>query len=154
MFGPAGRPPCDTDEPSGQLATSVDPRMQAGAGGRECSPATPDTPEDEIRAAGHPACSAVWGLQATVTPTKVPSQRLFRALARGLGRCCEVWPRQHPSGLLPSGQHDVEGFFVVGPLMGWSPGAFQETSWESSAAGSPTSRPGLLTRAERMQQSG
>jgi L-2,4-diaminobutyric acid acetyltransferase len=61
-------------------------------------------------------CRGVRYLAATVTATNLPSQRLFRGVARNLGTSCEVTDcfLEH---LFPAGSgHEAERLFRIGPL--------------------------------------
>jgi L-2,4-diaminobutyric acid acetyltransferase len=61
------------------------------------------------------ACKNVRYLEATVSPTNVPSQALFRGLARDFATRCEVW-ECFPAHLFPGGTHEPEMTFRIGPF--------------------------------------
>ncbi|MEX2598650.1 MAG: diaminobutyrate acetyltransferase [Dehalococcoidia bacterium] len=62
-----------------------------------------------------PGCAGVSHLEATVTPSNIPSQRLFKSLARHLGAACQVEPCFTRS-LFPEKAHEDEDLFRIGPF--------------------------------------
>lgn len=60
-------------------------------------------------------CAGVRYLETTVTPSNIPSQSLFRKLARDLGTRCEV-EECFPSDLFPAGNHEAELMYRIGPI--------------------------------------
>ncbi len=61
------------------------------------------------------ACREVRYLETTVTPSNIPSRKLFQSLARDHRAHCDVTP-WISSGLFKSRQHEPEHLFRVGPL--------------------------------------
>jgi L-2,4-diaminobutyric acid acetyltransferase len=61
------------------------------------------------------ACAEVRYLEATVSPSNVASQSLFRGLARDLGRRCEV-TECFSEQLFPGKGHEAEMKYRIGPL--------------------------------------
>ncbi len=62
-----------------------------------------------------PSCRDVTHLEATVAPSNVPSQRLFRGFARDLGARCEVGRGFDRTHFGPLG-HESEDLYRIGPL--------------------------------------
>jgi L-2,4-diaminobutyric acid acetyltransferase len=60
-------------------------------------------------------CSEVQYLEATVSPSNIPSQSLFRGLARKLNTQCEV-SECFPENMFPDEGHEVEMTYRIGPL--------------------------------------
>ncbi|MBN2910314.1 diaminobutyrate acetyltransferase [Polycladomyces sp. WAk] len=61
------------------------------------------------------ACKNVRYLEATVSPSNLASQALFRGLARDFATCCEV-SECFPAHLFPGGTHESEMTFRIGPF--------------------------------------
>jgi L-2,4-diaminobutyric acid acetyltransferase len=60
-------------------------------------------------------CKGVRYLETTVTPSNMPSQSLFRGLARDTGTRCEI-SECFSSDLFPAGGHEAELMYRIGPL--------------------------------------
>ncbi|AXI00896.1 diaminobutyrate acetyltransferase [Sporosarcina sp. PTS2304] len=61
------------------------------------------------------ACRNVQFLEATVTPSNIPSTKLFKGLARDLETECMI-SDGYPAHLFPSGDHEAEELFRIGPF--------------------------------------
>jgi L-2,4-diaminobutyric acid acetyltransferase len=62
------------------------------------------------------ACADVHYLESTVTPSNVPSTRLFRSIARELHTSCVI-DSGFPESLFPGkGEHESERLFRIGPF--------------------------------------
>lgn len=61
------------------------------------------------------ACADVRFLEATVSPSNIPSQSLFRSLARELGTDCRTRKR-YGEDLFPGNGHESEWTFRIGPM--------------------------------------
>jgi len=61
------------------------------------------------------ACADVHFLEVTVTPSNIPSQSLFRKLARETDAHCEV-SEFFPVCLFPGGAHEAELMYRIGPF--------------------------------------
>lgn len=84
---------------------AVDPgRRGAGLGGRLLNALL-----------ARPANRGARWLEATVTPSNLPSARLFRSFARSVGAGCRAIGT-HPAELFPGGDHEVEVHYRIGPL--------------------------------------
>lgn len=64
---------------------------------------------------GREVCKNVRYLEATVSPSNLSSQALFRGLARDFATCCEV-SECFPAHLFPGGTHESEMTFRIGPF--------------------------------------
>ncbi|GKV64432.1 MULTISPECIES: diaminobutyrate acetyltransferase [Sporosarcina] len=62
-----------------------------------------------------PVCRIVQYLEATVTPTNIPSTKLFKGLARDLQTECAV-SEGYTAGHFPGGEHEAEELFRIGPF--------------------------------------
>ena len=62
-----------------------------------------------------PACQAVTYLDATVTPSNLASQSMFRAFARHMKTQC-VEELCFPEHLFPTADHEAEHLFHIGPF--------------------------------------
>lgn len=58
--------------------------------------------------------TARW-LEATITPSNRPSERLFHSFARSVGARCQAIG-SHPADLFPGGEHEPEVRYRIGPL--------------------------------------
>nr|WP_255679594.1 diaminobutyrate acetyltransferase [Brevibacillus humidisoli] len=63
------------------------------------------------------SCKQVRYLEATVSPSNLPSASLFRKAARELGAPCEV-TECFPADLFPGETHETELTFRIGPFKG------------------------------------
>lgn len=54
-------------------------------------------------------------LEATITPSNHPSERLFQSFARSVGARCET-TGSYPPDLFPDGDHEPEIRYRIGPL--------------------------------------
>jgi len=61
------------------------------------------------------ACKNVRFLEATISPINVPSQSLFKKLARDMGTNCEI-SEGFPPELFPDGKHEPEMKYRIGPF--------------------------------------
>ncbi|MFC4768905.1 diaminobutyrate acetyltransferase [Effusibacillus consociatus] len=61
------------------------------------------------------ACAGIRYLEATVSPSNLPSQSLFRSLSREFATDCEV-VECFPAHLFPGRNHQAEMTFRVGPF--------------------------------------
>lgn len=64
---------------------------------------------------GREACRGTHFLETTVTPSNIPSQRLFCGLARKLGAQIKA-TECFPADLFPGGNHETELLFRIGPF--------------------------------------
>lgn len=64
---------------------------------------------------GREACAKIRFLEATVCPSNLPSQSLFRGLARDLATPCTV-SDCFPADFFPGGHHEDEMTFRIGPI--------------------------------------
>lgn len=62
------------------------------------------------------ACADVHYLESTVTPSNVPSTRLFRSIARELHTSCVIDSGFHESLFPGTGDHETERLFRIGPF--------------------------------------
>ncbi|MEW6181951.1 MAG: diaminobutyrate acetyltransferase [Bacillota bacterium] len=60
-------------------------------------------------------CAGVRFLVTTITPSNIPSQSLFRKLARNVGARCEV-EECFPADLFPGSNHEAELMYRIGPI--------------------------------------
>nr|WP_240511880.1 diaminobutyrate acetyltransferase [Paludifilum halophilum] len=61
------------------------------------------------------ACDDVRFLEATVSPSNVPSQSLFKSVAKDLDTQCQVF-ECFPENLFPDEQHESEWTYRIGPF--------------------------------------
>ncbi|RDD63704.1 diaminobutyrate acetyltransferase [Ferruginivarius sediminum] len=61
-------------------------------------------------------CADVHYLESTVTPSNVPSTRLFRSIARELHTSCVIDSGFHESLFPDKGDHESERLFRIGPF--------------------------------------
>ena len=61
------------------------------------------------------ACKDVRYLEATVTPSNIPSTKLFKGLARGLDTECTITDG-YTEDQFPGGGHESEELFHIGPF--------------------------------------
>jgi L-2,4-diaminobutyric acid acetyltransferase len=60
-------------------------------------------------------CAGIRFLETTVTPSNIPSQSLFKKLARDVGAHCEV-QECFPAELFPTDNHEPELMYRIGPI--------------------------------------
>jgi L-2,4-diaminobutyric acid acetyltransferase len=60
-------------------------------------------------------CAGIRFLETTVTPSNIPSQSLFKKLARDVGAHCEV-EKCFPTDLFPAANHEPELMYRIGPI--------------------------------------
>lgn len=64
-------------------------------------------------------CAGVRFLETTITPSNIPSQSLFRKLARNADARCEV-EECFSGDLFPGSNHEAELMYRIGPIQGKS----------------------------------
>lgn len=62
-----------------------------------------------------PVCRNVEYVEATVTPSNIPSTKLFKGLARDLETECRI-SAGYTEDLFPDGAHEAEELFRIGPF--------------------------------------